>query len=277
MLHSPKERYLAQALPALALTRPEVLGSYQATHNGPAARALRKGRPWVAVFVRVGDVGAGVSRMLFVGIYANRGARWRGNAEIMADPGIRLLHEAFGVDWGDSFGEPSHRSEWFDLEATDTLADLRGRLIIGARLTPTYVRLAESLDAPVLALLEEGMFETPPLDWRKVVLSAAQIRMLPPSWAARLAEWRGVYLIVDESDGARYVGAAYGENNLLGRWQAHVAGAQGVTRDLAARETRNFRFSILERVSPDMPPEDVIRLEQTWMDRLATRVYGLNA
>ena len=81
---------------------------------------------------------------------------------------------------------------------------------------------------------------------------------------------------MDQSDGARYVGSAYGAANLLGRWQQHIAGETGVSARLAPRNTRNFRFSILERVSPDMEAEAVIALEMTWMDRLQTRVYGLN-
>jgi len=106
---------------------------------------------------------------------------------------------------------------------------------------------------------------------------ALTLNRLPQNWAARLREWRGVYLITDETDGARYVGSAYGQENLLGRWQAHVARDRGVTRDLARRDPVNFRFSILERVSPDMAADEVIALEHDWMDRLHTRRYGLNA
>jgi len=38
-----------------------------------------------------------------------------------------------------------------------------------------------------------------------------------------------------------------------------------------------FIFTILQRVSPDMEPDDVIRLESSWKQRLHTRQpYGLN-
>jgi len=82
---------------------------------------------------------------------------------------------------------------------------------------------------------------------------------------------------VDEVDGACYVGSAYGTENLLGRCRSHVAGEQGVTRELAHRDPATFRFSILERANPDATPAEVIRLERTWMDRLDTIRYGLNA
>lgn len=279
ILHSPVPRDFARALPALCLSRPDVLTTFQATHSQAAERALLSARPLVASFVRIdGNAAAGRSRLLFAGMFEKRGSRLRRHAEITAEPGVQFLLETFrnGADYRWMLDEPEREHRWFDMPPVETLGFLRGRLIIGARLTRSYIRLAENLDAPVLAILEEGMFDAPPPDWRVLTLTAAEVRSLPPSWATRLAEWRGVYLIVDESDGARYVGAAYGETNLLGRWQAHVAGVQGVTMELAGRETRNFRFAILERVSPDMPAEDVIRLEQTWMDRLATRAYGLN-
>ena len=72
------------------------------------------------------------------------------------------------------------------------------------------------------------------------------------------------------------MGAAYGEENLLGRWRAHIAGDLGVTRELSKRETKNFRFSILELLAPDAATEEVVDRERRWMDRLHTIEYGLN-
>ncbi len=98
-----------------------------------------------------------------------------------------------------------------------------------------------------------------------------------PGWAARLREWRGIDLVLDRADGARYAGSAYGETNRLGRWLAHVVRDAGVTVQLAARDPARFAFSILERLSPDMEARDVIAREPSWMARLHTRAFGLNA
>ncbi len=38
----------------------------------------------------------------------------------------------------------------------------------------------------------------------------------------------------------------------------------------------SFAFSILQRVSPEMDPADVIALEGSWKERLHTREHGLN-
>ena len=50
----------------------------------------------------------------------------------------------------------------------------------------------------------------------------------------------------------------------------------GMTQ-LRKRDPKNFRFTMLQRVSPDMEADDVLRLESTWKERLHTRQpFGLN-
>jgi hypothetical protein len=62
-----------------------------------------------------------------------------------------------------------------------------------------------------------------------------------------------------------------------GRWLNYAKTGDGGNKLLRLRKPDNLHFSILQRVSPDMVPEDVIRLESTWKDRLHTRgEFGLN-
>jgi len=91
-----------------------------------------------------------------------------------------------------------------------------------------------------------------------------------------LQQWRGVYLIHDTTDGKGYVGSAYGEQNLYGRWLNYGASGDGGNRLLRNRAAEHFLFSILQRVSPDMEPQQVIAVETSWKDRLHTRQAGLN-
>ena len=214
--------------------------------------------------------------MVFAGIYANQGWKDRPWAEMWAEPEAQYLAQSFGVFAEDRGNDPAALKSFFDLRLTDHLQDLIGRLVIAATLTQTYVRKAENLDAPVLAILEQGIAETTPPDWRDMTVSTPFLQALPQGWANRLSHWRGIYLIVDETDGASYVGSACGQDNFLGRWRAHVAGEVGVTARLRQRNPVNFRFSILEHVPLGMPADDVIRLEHTWMTRLHTRTHGLN-
>ena len=85
------------------------------------------------------------------------------------------------------------------------------------------------------------------------------------------------YLIYDTSDRMGYVGSAYGKGNLLGRWENYGASGHGGNKLLLERQHENFRFTILQRVSPDMETDEVIRIENTWKQRLHTRhPFGLN-
>ncbi len=268
MLHTPKEARFARVLPWIARVRPDLLEAYQSTHAGPASATLRRRRQ-VVVFVGLGD-----GTLALAGVWRVMGERSRPWAEILAEPGIATLREEYGI--GTLYDLASAGRAWFDLQRTEHLAPVVGRLRIAPRLTRAYVRRAETFPGDILSIERESLLDAAAPDWRRMILTAPELRVLPESWAVRLREWRGIYLIVDEVDGARYVGAAWGEENLLGRWRAHVAGTTGVTVELARRATAGLRFSILERVSPDMPAEEVIALEQSWMDRLHSRRFGLN-
>ena len=84
------------------------------------------------------------------------------------------------------------------------------------------------------------------------------------------------YLIFDRSDGKAYVGSAYGSENILGRWRNYADSGHGNNMQLRLRSPENFLFSILQRTSPDLDRDDVLRLEASWKERLHSREYGLN-
>ena len=271
MLHSPRERDFARVLPSLVQSNPQAFLTFQSSHSKNAERALKKGRTYLASFIRLGD-----GRLVFSGLFQNYGWKDRKMGDIWLDPDIRFLHETYGLDYGQSLDIAEEIFAWFDLRQTSLLQDLIGRLLVDVRLTQNYVRLCENLDAPIAAILESPVFENAPPEWQDLTATAAFVRAIPPGWAARLREWRGVYLIVDESDGARYVGSAYGEENILGRWRAHVSGDFGVTKELSRRNPLNFRFSILQLLAPSAEAKEVIGIEHNWMNRLHTREFGLN-
>lgn len=269
LLHSPRERRLARLLPFLAETSPEVLEAYQSVHSPGATATLRR-RNYMVSFVRVHT-----GRLAFAGAFGTREVAERPTAEICAVPAMRRVIDEFGAN---TELEAPGIDAWpyCNFERLAVLADYVGRIQIAPRLTPTYARLADRLDAEIVELTVSSVMAAAPPDWREFRVTGPEVRTLPESWAARLREWRGIYLITDESDGARYVGAAYGHENLLGRWRAHVTREGGVTAELRPRDPRQFRFSILERVSPDAPVDEVVELERSWMARLHTIDYGLN-
>ncbi len=100
--------------------------------------------------------------------------------------------------------------------------------------------------------------------WDEISLTWEQLRVLPLRWKSAFSQWRGIYYIFDSSDGKGYVGSAYGNGNLLRRWIHYAASGHGGNTQLLKRDPKTFHFTILQRVSPDMEAEGVIRLESTW-------------
>lgn len=272
LLHRTNEQPLRSFLPHISEHRPDLFEAYQSVHSRQAAATLLK-RSFVASFVPLET-----DKMVFVALYKIAGRAEVRCRDIYSHPAYSELENAFGVySTGPTKNLEREEFDWvFDLEKLPELNTLRGRLVIDAPPGRAYARLAENLNAPVSAILSTPASDKPPPDWSEMVIAARSLGSLPQRWSDRLRDWRGVYLIVDESDGARYVGSAYGQENLLGRWQTHVSGKMGVTKELAKRKTENFRFSILELVAPTAEPATVVAVENSWKRRLHTICHGLN-
>jgi GIY-YIG catalytic domain len=272
MLHMPSAYDLRRSLLELVDEAPDLFAAYQDNHPANPEATLKR-RKVAASFI-VGE--AGESR--FVGLYAIDGWEYRTAEALDAEPARQALmmrfRDATFVEMAASSGKLGRTV--FDLRALPDLAELRGRLIVQRPAGRAYVRLAENFDMPIVEVAREARFVPTAPDWDAFVVTGVEMRTLPRVWRARLREWRGVYLIVDEADGARYVGSAYGDQNIAGRWEAHVAGDMGVTAELAKRDPARFRFSILELVSPTAPVDVVLALETSWKHRLHTRAWGLN-
>jgi hypothetical protein len=179
---------------------------------------------------------------------------------------------------GFSNEDPRVTVRWFDLTLTDFYAFWKGKLIVRwPGLERSWWRRAHRNEIPVLAVLEDSALDTAMPEWGNLILTWEELQVLPVRWKTAISQWRGIYYIFDTSDGKGYVGSAYGANNLLGRWQNYAASGHGGNRLLRQRDPRNFLFSILQRVSPDMDVNEVIQLESSWKMRLHTRrPLGLN-
>lgn len=272
VFHTTRLAPLKTMLPWLVAQRRDLFEAYESVHSSTAERTLA-GRPFYASFVPCGD-----ADMLFTGLYEICSKDFTTAKEIYSDPRFGELAAQYGAS--DTSPERNlnrdREQRFFVSKRLDHLSELRGRLTLVSPAGRAYVRLAANLDPEVLSISAESRFEPAMPPWREVCLSATELRSLPVSWANRLKEWRGIYLIVDQVDGERYVGSAYGAKNLFGRWQDHVATDVGVTTELRHRDPANFRFTILERVSPDLTVEEIVPIENNWKRRLDTITNGLN-
>lgn len=100
------------------------------------------------------------------------------------------------------------------------------------------------------------------------------------SWRAALGNQKGVYLLVDSQTGKQYVGSAYGEDMILGRWETYIRTCHGGNKLLKELEPdyikNNFYFSILETFNKNIDDQIIIDRESHWKDVLQTRKFGYN-
>jgi hypothetical protein len=100
------------------------------------------------------------------------------------------------------------------------------------------------------------------------------------SWKTALQNQKGIYLITDISNGKMYVGSAYGENMILGRWRSYVKTGNGGNIELKKlgfeHIKKNFEYSILEIFKSTTDDGAIFTRENWWKDVLKTRAFGYN-
>jgi hypothetical protein len=271
--HRPKEPELRRILPWLAAEKPDTFNAYQQSQTETVENAITRAQ-YVASFI-----GHEPGKALFVGLYSVNGWKQITHKQFWRIPANVELRK-FGSK---EFMQESPRSSilWFDLVLMSSFySDWKGKLIVGwpgpERAWHRWAHKPEN-GMSVLAILNDSAFDGAMPEWNQIDFSWEELSVLPTKWKSILSQWRGIYYIFDTSDGKGYVGAAYGNMNLLGRWKGYAAHGHGGNRLLRQRDPRHFRFTILQRVSPDMDVGDVVRLETTWKERLHTRQpHGLN-
>lgn len=100
------------------------------------------------------------------------------------------------------------------------------------------------------------------------------------SWKTALRNQKGVYLLVDSSNGKKYVGSAYGDHMILGRWESYVKTGHGGNVELQELGFEyiktNFRYSILDIFKSTTDDRIIIERENWWKRVLHSRKFGYN-
>jgi hypothetical protein len=265
MRHRPDAPSVRRILPWLAAERPEVYNAYQQIQGPRAEKALAR-----AAYA-VSFIAQGSDKALFVGMYRQLGSRLISERNLLAIPAMAELQR---------LGDPVDGRApclLFDLALMEHCSEYKGRLVITWPPGRLWWRWANTKGAfPIHAIHEESFLESEMPDWDELSLTWKDLSVLPTKWKIVLSQWRGVYYIFDTRAKAGYVGSAYGKDNILGRWLDYAATGHGGNKKLRLRNPDDFVFTILQRASPDLGPEEVIRLEESWKNRLHTRDCGLN-
>lgn len=265
--HRPSEPELRKVLPWLAVEKPGIFNAYQRQQTPRVENAMTSAE-YVASFIGINSGSA-----VFVGLY--RCARYRkiGRDEYFALPETKELLNY----WTQGIGPGIEEILWFDLEPTDFCREWTGRLEINwPGLERSWWRWADRNKFKITSIDQENRFTSDIKRWDELCLSWKDLGILPIKLRDALAQWRGIYLIFDVSDQKYYVGSASGAQNLLGRWLSYAQSGHGGNVELKTRSPENFRFTILQRVSPDMDVAEVVKLEASWKLRLHSGEFGLN-
>jgi hypothetical protein len=268
--HRPWESALNKVFDWIVAERLDLFDCYQSTHGANTEAALSRATH-VASFIRYKP-----KKALFVALYRIDGRR---TLTVEAYQNRPLHRELVQLGMGGHKASDGRDSVIeFTTSQTGWNTEWCRRLIIDwPGLERSWYRWADRNQFPVSAIAEEPLLIAPLPDWQQLTLEWFQLGVLPTAWQAALAQWRGVYLIIDQSDGKQYVGSAYGLENILQRWLGYARTGHGGNKLLRNRDPNNFVFSILQRVSPDLPDSEVIDLESTWKSRLRSRApFGLN-
>ena len=121
------------------------------------------------------------------------------------------------------------------------------------------------------------------------VLSFSELKRLtnyPDSnreWFRMLSSISGIYLILDTKTGKQYVGSAYGQGGLWGRWKQYSknpSGGNKLIRELLKQQPQrhlDFQFSILRVLEPSSTKDEVILQESLLKKKLGSKAFGLNS
>ena len=220
----------------------------------------------------VSFVGAGQTRARFVGIY-------RVGARIPASDAPKPK-DCPPLLWA---GAKHH----YDLEKCSGYEDLEGRIIVewgkGVLSWHQHLRNKE-----VVEVLASGDALDPFEDYLEFVLTHEDLKHLfehPQAnreWRARLQAISGVYLILASTTGDQYVGSAYGEGGVWGRWEQYARNGHGGNRLLKSLVESDlpypeqFVYSLLQVLPKTMTSTEVIRWESRYKEKLGSRATGLN-
>jgi len=177
---------------------------------------------------------------------------------------------------------------FYDLKRDRRFDDFRDRLIIDWG--PGALAWVQKLDnKPVLEILPPGRKLDPFDDYLEFSLTYAQLKDLYANeqahrdWRIPLGAVAGVYLILAQKLGEQYVGSAYGEDGIWGRWAKYANSGDGGNvrpRELLRRDSEypeQFRFSVLQILPKTMTPNEVIKRETLYKRKLGSRATGLNS
>jgi hypothetical protein len=183
---------------------------------------------------------------------------------------------------------PSHF--YYDTELTEIGSNLIGRLIVSHKRTGrASYRNGETIvgKTGIHSILPQALSFKPFSGYGSFILNRAQLTTLfktrNSQWKTALSLVSGIYVISDQTTGKLYVGSAYGENGIWGRWSDYARNYHGNNKLLKSlyeehgpQRFEAMNYSILETFPIDVDDNLIINTEERWKNKLLSISHGYN-
>lgn len=173
------------------------------------------------------------------------------------------------------------KAKWHRMRRMPQLSEYIEKLVIDwPKPTPVFVHRATTKKAVLEIRREVSHSKFPGFEW--FYCDVDEISSLPGTWKEVLRSVWGVYVLVCNETGKKYVGSAYGENGLYGRLLDYKnpqdpGHRRLVPHDRAHNKGKGYRCSVLSVISRGVSTGEVVDLERRWKERLRTcDPWGLN-
>ena len=199
---------------------------------------------------------------------------------------FRIVGKSVGIEHFEDGNISFGANFTYDMEEVDGFADLTERVVVRWNNSRAWHQWVSN-EMEVLEI-SPGLHYRMFTDYLDLILSFPElceiVRNNYRDWHTALSSVKGVYLITDTATGKLYVGSAYGDDGIWGRWCDYVStNGHGGNKKLLAMlsadpeyAVNNFRFSILMLLPKTITPQEAIRKEILFKRKLGSNSFGLN-
>lgn len=178
-------------------------------------------------------------------------------------------------------------NQYFTLVHCDLLREYEQKLVIDWGNSTRMWHQKGTNPKPVWSIEPEHKEDFP--GFENLILSYSELKNIVDNptiysnWVTALSSVNAIYLIVDCRSGKQYVGSAYGNDGLWGRWSAYVTTLHGGDKHLIEllcqhpERYQHFQFSILQILPKTVTDEQVIAIESLYKKKLLSIRFGMNA
>jgi hypothetical protein len=164
----------------------------------------------------------------------------------------------------------------YDLVQISNMETYVGKLIIDWGIGfKSWVQRAKNKNKPIVEI-NRKITDPPFPGFHNFRCNTNKIEALPYNWQEVLRNSNGVYILICQDTGKQYVGSAYGEGGLWGRFLEYARTGHGGNIELRNRGKREYVAAVLQTLPSGLSSEEVIKIEYCWKEKLQTRLFGLN-